>query len=166
MAFRIKPADNFGGFTIIELMVCAVLLSILALAVVPVSQLHRQHIKEQELRLALTQLRSAIDTYKKATDEKQIAKLANESGYPKDLEALLTIYKNSKDSNDSAAGIRFIRKIPRDPMNRNLDVDASQTWGLRSFKSSATDPKQGEDVFDVYSLSPSAGLNGIAYRDW
>jgi general secretion pathway protein G len=45
-------------------------------------------------------------------------------------------------------------------------VPAAQTWGKRNSTSPPDSPSDGEDVFDVYSLSAGVGLNGIRYREW
>lgn len=151
------------GFTLIELMVTVTLLALLASAVVPFMQLTSQRAKEQDLRLALREIRTAIDAYKKAADEGRVERTADQSGYPKSLSVLVEGVVDLKDPHSRK--IYFLRRLPRDPMAR-ADLPPEETWGLRSYDSEADAPKAGDDVYDVYSLSEKVGLNGRPYREW
>lgn len=91
--------------------------------------------------------------------------LAGATGWPKDLQTLVDGVNNIASAQPGAK-IYFLRRIPRDPMNTNTSVPPDQSWGLRSSASSATEPQEGEDVFDVYTLSPANDLTGQPYRDW
>ncbi|MBY0474344.1 MAG: type II secretion system GspH family protein [Nitrosomonas sp.] len=158
------------GFTLIELMIVVAIMGILATAAMPLRELMVKREKEQELRVALRQIRTAIDAYKLATDEGRIAKKADESGYPPRLEELYMGVPDIKDPKKKI--IYFLRRLPRDPMFTELDIvgiqltPAEETWGRRSYESPWDSPKEGDDVFDVFSRSEAIGMNGIPYREW
>ncbi len=152
-----------AGFTFIELVVTVAIVAILASAAMPLAELTVRRGKEVELRHALQQLREGIDAYKLAVDDGRIPRLANESGYPKTLDLLVNGVVDAKST--SRARIYFLRRLPRDPF-AEPGMPAIETWGLRSHASPPQAPREGDDVFDVYSRSLSVGLNGIPYREW
>ena len=109
-------------------------------------------------------MREAIDAYKQSVYEGRVTKRVNESGYPRSLEVLVEGVDDARDPKKSK--IYFLRRIPRDLMSPDIEVAAADTWGMRSYASPPDDPKQGDDVFDIYSRSTGTGLNGVPYRDW
>lgn len=165
-----KIPGKHQGFTLIELMIVVAIMSILATSALPLRELMVKREKEQELRVALRQIRTAIDAYKQAVDEGKIAKKADETGYPPRLEELFMGVQDIKSPDKKV--IYFLRRLPRDPMFTELDVagiqttPAADTWGKRSYESPWDSPKEGDDVYDVYSRSEAIGLNGIPYREW
>lgn len=159
--FRSAPAQ---GFTLIELLMTVTLLSILVSVALPMIELTMQRHREVELRSALREIREALNAYKKAADTGHVAKAADASGYPPSLDAL---YFGAVDVRDpKGRKIYFLRRIPRDPMFPDSSAPAAKSWGLRSYASGPDDPREGDDVFDVYSLSEKEGLNGLPYRQW
>jgi len=153
-----------SGFTLIELVVTVAIVAVLASGIMPMIEVTVQRNKEQELRAALIQIRNAIDAYKKAGSEGRIAIPADASGYPRTLESLASGVEDAK--NPAKAKIYFLRRIPRDPMSSDPSIPAAETWGKRSYASSAENPQEGNDVFDIYSLSTERGLNGTPYQEW
>jgi len=139
------------------------IVAILATAVLPLAQLATQRNKESELHQALRDIRIALDAYKAAWDDGRISHRVGESGYPLSLEVLESGVTDARDPNKKK--MRFLRKLPRDPFAEPL-LPAEKTWGKRSYASEASNPQVGEDVYDVYSLSPGIGLNGVPYRNW
>lgn len=145
------------GFTLIELVVTLAIVALLASLALPLAEVTVQRNKERELRLALRQLREAIDAYKRAGDEGRIEKKADKSGFPPTLEVLAEGVKDAKSTKDEK--IYFLRRVPRDPLT-------GEKWGVRSYASPADRPAAGDDVYDVFSRSGASGLNGVPYKDW
>ncbi|WP_236675032.1 type II secretion system protein [Piscinibacter sp. HJYY11] len=152
------------GFTLVELLMTIAILGVLATIAMPVSQLAVQRSKERELRVALIQIREAIDAYKRASEQGRIHLAVNDSGYPKRLDELVEGVVDVR----SPAGqkIFFLRRLPRDPFHADTAVSPASTWKLRSYASSPEAPAEGSDIFDIYSSSQEIGLNGVPYKLW
>lgn len=152
-----------NGFTLIELLVTMALISLFATMALPLAELTLKRTQEAELRTSLRQIREALDAYKLAADEARIAVRAGDSGYPPSLNVLVEGVVDIRSPEKRL--IYFLRRIPRDPL-ADHGVKAENSWGKRSYKSPYDRPRPGDDVFDVYSLSTEAGINGIPYDEW
>lgn len=159
----IYPFIRHRGFTLIELLVTVAIVAILASVALPLSGLSSQRAKEHELREALREIRTAIDAYKQAADEGRIMKSLDQSGYPPKLSVLVDGVTDARSP--IKRKIYFLRRIPMDPFAENAS-DAESSWGKRSYASPPDAPREGKDVYDVYSLSVRTGLNGMPYREW
>jgi len=155
------------GFTLLELVVTLAIVAVLGVMTVPVMEVTRQRIKEQSLNHALREIRDALDAYKRAADAGVIDVDIEASGYPPSLDVLVDgVPRVEGKKKSKISRLYFLRRIPRDPMDESDAPNAADTWGKRSFLSEANDPREGEDVFDVYSRSQKLGLNGLAYNRW
>jgi len=161
---QVTNESRHNGFTLIELLVTLAILAVLATLAVPVAQVSRQRIQEQELRSALREIRHAIDAYQRAVNEGRIPRDLGGSGYPKDLDVLVDGVPDQRDPKRNK--IYFLRRVPRDPMNPDYDQPEAASWGKRSYASEANDPQEGDDIYDVYSTSNKVGLNGVPYNKW
>jgi general secretion pathway protein G len=161
---RTRPAPRRGGFSLVELMIVLAIMGILAALVLPVAQTTIQRNRERELSRVLFEIRHALDEYKRAADEGRIARRAGSSGYPASLEALVAGAVDLRDPRH--AKVFFLRRVPRDPMQLDGSLAGDAGWGQRSYDSEADQPREGADVYDVYSLSKETGLNGVPYGKW
>jgi general secretion pathway protein G len=152
------------GFTLIELLITVAIVAILAAATMPLANLVVTRSKEQDLRMALRQIREGIDAYKRAVDEGRIARRVGDSGYPPSLEILVEGVADPKSP--VRAQIYFMRRMPRNPLWLDPATPAARTWGRRSYASSHDNPREGDDVFDVFAPVDGVGLNGVPYREW
>ena len=154
-----------GGFTLIEMVAALAIFAVLAAVSIAPLKLERQRAKERELRSALSQIREALDRYKRMTEDGLIEKAGpGASGYPSSLQVLEEGIRDA--SRPGSSRIYLLRRVPRDPMHPDAAMPAARTWGLRSYASPPDSPQAGADVFDVYSLAEGTGLNGIRYRQW
>ena len=146
------------GMTLLELIVASFVLLVLASAALPVVRVTIQRSKEEQLHKALRQMRDAIDRYKDYADRNLIRVELGSEGYPPDLETLVKVTQIGAGSDRK---VRFLRRIPVDPMTGRAD------WNLQSVQD---DPDStswgGSNVFDVHSKSQGTALDGTRYADW
>src|SRR5580658_3461839 len=143
------------GFTLLELIIATGILVILSTMAVPLARLTITREKERMLRADLWELRDAIDRYKDAADRGGFQTKVDSQNYPPDLETLV------KGVDVQGKKVRFLRKIPIDPMTGTTE------WGMRSMQDDPdSDSFGGQSVFDVFTKSTGTALDGTKYKDW
>jgi general secretion pathway protein G len=144
------------GVTLLEMIVVITILLVLMGAAVPVVKVSVKRQRETELRRDLWEMRGAIDRYKDAADKNTFRTKLGAEGYPPDMDTLV-----NGEEGPAGKKIRFLRRVPVDPMTGNKD------WGLRSMQDDPTsDSWGGQNVFDVFSKSTGTALDGSKYKDW
>jgi general secretion pathway protein G len=150
-----------AGITYLEMIATAAIVMILASAILPLARVTQQRSREIELRRALREVRRAIDEYKDAVDKGKIGgadvKLGSE-GYPPDLDVLV---EGVNQVGTAAKKLRFLRRIPFDPLTR------SQDWGKRCYQDKPDSTSWcGQNVYDVYTTREGKALDGTNYTEW
>lgn len=146
---------NARGFTLVELIVATAILVILTSLAIPMARIGIKRERERELRHDLWEMRDAIDRYKDTADRGGFQIKVGSEGYPPDLETLV------KGVDVGGKKVRFLRRIPVDPMTGNTE------WGTRSLQDDPdSDSSSGDNVFDVYTKSSGTGLDGTEYKSW
>src|SRR5438105_11396289 len=153
-----RQRNSEAGMTLLELIIACSILIVLASAALPVARYSIVRSKEAELRRDLREMKDAIDRYKDAADKNLIRVEVGSEGYPPDLE---TLVKGVQLGASADHKIRFLRKIPVDPITGHPDC------GLRCVSDDADSNRwRGKDVFDVYSKSQATAPDGTKYSDW
>lgn len=137
---------NRKGFTLIELMIVLMIISILASIAVPNYRSSLIRAREAVLADTLSQFRKTIDDY-----------YADKGKYPDSL-------------NDLVSG-GYLRSLPKDPF-----TGSSETWvtvappeltpptDIKGEQPAAV--KEAGNVYDVHSGSNLVGNNGVPYNEW
>jgi general secretion pathway protein G len=154
--------NSSHGYTFVEIAIVAAIVAVLASVALPLAKVTVQRNREIELRRSLREIRTAIDKYNDAATQNLISPndLDNDAeGYPPTLQTLVDGVTPANDT--SGRKLRFLRRIPIDPMTR------STLWGLRSSRDEPdTKAWGGQNVYDVYTTVDGKGLDGTSYRDW
>jgi general secretion pathway protein G len=124
------------GFTLIELMIVMVIITILAGMGLAVYGNSVQSAKEATLREDLFRMREAIDQYH-----------ADKNKYPATLEALV------ED--------KYIRQVPVDPFTKS-----TETWQTTMADPEPGNPSAEPGIYNVKSGAEGTGLDGTPYSDW
>lgn len=158
-----SPRSGFG-FSLVELLVVVAILSVLASIGLPLAEMAQKRSKEEALRGALRDIRTALDAYKKSVELGHITRRTGDSGYPPSLDVLVNGVVDAQSPRGEK--LYFMRSLPRDPFALPAMEKAADTWALRSYASPPDNPQPGADVYDVHSKSTDKGMNGVPYKTW
>jgi len=154
----LRRRSSEAGLTLIELIIACSILIILASAALPIARKTVIAPKEEELRRNLREMRTAIDRYKDIAGRNLVRVKVGSEGYPPDLETLVNGVEYGSSGNEK---VRFLRKIPIDPMTGRAE------WRFQSVQDEPDSTSwSGDNVFDVHSTSDATALDGTKYSDW
>jgi general secretion pathway protein G len=157
-----RDQNDQRGLTLVELIAVTAIVLILASMAVPVGATLVKRQKEIELRQALREIREALDRFQVDSTRfpgiKSDLSVANEEGYPEELEVLV----EGVDTGDAAGTkLKYLRRMPVDPMT------GEQDWATRSSRDQTgslfTDHV---NIFDVRTKSEKIALDGTRYDQW
>jgi len=131
-----KRIGGDAGFTLLELLVVATVLVVLAGIGLVQYKNGVTRAREGVLKTDLFNMRDAIDQY-----------YADKGMYPGTLDELVS------------AG--YLRRLPDDPF-----TSASSTWQTIQSEPDASNPTAAPGVYDVKSGSDATALDGSKYSDW
>ena len=131
-----KRIGGDAGFTLLELLVVATVLVVLAGIGLVQYKNGVTRAREGVLKTDLFNMRDAIDQY-----------YADKGMYPGTLDELVS------------AG--YLRRLPDDPF-----TSTSSTWQTIQSEPDASNPTAAPGVYDVKSGSDATALDGSKYSDW
>jgi general secretion pathway protein G len=155
---KLRMARKNSGMTLLELVIACAILLVLSSVALPAIRMTIVRSKEAELRRNLREIRNAIDRYKDIADRSLIRTEVGSEGYPPDLD---TLVKGVQYGSSGQQKIRFLRRIPIDPMTGRAE------WNMRSVQDDPDETSPGgNNVFDVHSKSQGTALDGTKYAEW
>ena len=148
-----------GGLTLVELIVAFTIMFLLTAMAVPLTRAKLRREREHDLRIALQEMRHAIDKYKDMADAGLLGpQKQGAENYPETLEQLV---EGVKQAGQVDKKVRFLRRIPKDPFTNSTE------WGKRSTQDDPTSNSWGgQNVFDVYSKTMEKAPDGTPYSEW
>ena len=153
-----------GGFTLVELIVAFSILLILTTMALPMARYQVRRQREKELLIDLHEMRNGIDRYKDYCDAGKIqAGSPEEHCYPPTLDVMVegVAMTNTISGLNQTGKMRFLRKIPKDPMTGDTD------WGKRGMEDDpSSNSWSGKNVFNVYSKTMDKASDGTPYSEW
>ena len=145
--------------TLVELIVSFTILALLTTMALPLARYKVRRDRERELRYAVREMRTAIDKYKDMADVGQLGMQGVDTdNYPPTLDVLV---EGVTKAGTVDTKIRFLRRIPKDPMTGTFE------WGMRSTRDETKSSSWGgQNVFDVYTKSTEKAGDGTPYSEW
>jgi general secretion pathway protein G len=133
---RIPTRTRESGFTLVELMIVMLIISVLAAVAIPSFLGSLRNAREAALKEDLHVMRDAIDSY--------------------------TMDKNkAPQSLDDLVQSGYLKKIPEDPFTHSSD-----TWVTSSDDSLSDVDQTDGGINDVHSGSDASGPDSQAYSSW
>ena len=147
------------GMTLVELIVSFTILALLTTMALPLARYKVRRDRERELRYAVREMRTAIDKYKDMADLNQLGPQGVDTdNYPPTLDVLV---EGVTKAGTVDTKIRFLRRIPKDPMTGTFE------WGMRSTRDDTKSSSWGgQNVFDVFTKSTEKAGDGTPYSEW
>lgn len=157
------------GFSLIEMLVVLLIVSILAAMAAPVTARRVAREKEFALRGTLREVRTAIDRFhldwEQAKGAGGYAKAGSADGFPISFDILL----DGVDAGDaSGRKRRYLRALPRNPF-MPVSVPLKEHWHIIAYQD---DPKAkgrtqgGKDIYDLRSAKEGVALDGTRIEEW
>ena len=152
-----------AGLTLVELIVAFTILLILTNMAVPMARYQVRRQRERALRADLEEMRHAIDRYKDLCDQGKIQSQNQDAYcYPTTLESLVegVQMNNTLAGNGQSTKMRFLRRVPKDPMTGEANWEVVQEDVLMTME------QQDPGISDVHSASSGTSTEGTAYSSW
>lgn len=164
----IATRSRSAGYSLIEMIVVLLIVSVLAGMAAPVASKRVEREKAFALKATLREMRTAIDRFHIDWEEAKgaggFAKAASADGYPVSFDILV----EGVDAGDATGRKRrYLRAIPRNPFMPSA-TPPEKHWNLIGYQD---DPRSqgrlsGKDIYDIRSAKEGEAIDGSRIEDW